>query len=161
LTTVRLALLVPFSWLLATGQFTAAAVTYAVALATDLDGWVARRYGWTSRFGAVYDPVVDGLFLIVGSVLLLAAQRLAIVPLALYLVSVLFRLIPSLVHLRRTRAVQSTFLSKATALSGYVAVLLAALGVSRLLSGAMLVVAGVVNIVLTVRWLRQGRFVLA
>jgi cardiolipin synthase len=38
----------------------------AIAAATDvLDGWVARRGNWTSRFGALIDPLADRVFVLV------------------------------------------------------------------------------------------------
>lgn len=160
LTTLRLILLAPFVYCLVTGRFEAAAGIYIVALITDFDGAIARRYGWTSRFGAVYDPTVDGLFLVLGGVLLLGAERLALVPLALYFVSALFRLVPSLVHLRVTQTVQTTRLSKTTAFCGYGSLVLAALGAPTAFTSVPLVIGAVVNTGLTVRWIRKGRFVL-
>jgi phosphatidylglycerophosphate synthase len=160
LTTLRLALLVPFAYCLVTGRYRTAGIVYVIALLTDLDGAIARRYGWTSRFGAVYDPTVDGLYLVAGSVLLVGAGLLPLLPLAAYLVSVLFRLVPSLVHLRVTRGVQSTRLSKATAFCGYGAVLLATFGSPESVTGTFLVVGAVLNTTLTVSWIRKGRFVL-
>ncbi len=39
-----------------------ATVVFALASVTDwLDGWIARRYGLSSRFGAFLDPVADKL----------------------------------------------------------------------------------------------------
>ncbi|NQV87512.1 MAG: CDP-diacylglycerol--glycerol-3-phosphate 3-phosphatidyltransferase [Woeseiaceae bacterium] len=39
-----------------------AAILFGIAAVTDLiDGWVARRYGQTSRFGEFLDPVADKL----------------------------------------------------------------------------------------------------
>jgi len=39
-----------------------AAILFGIAAITDLiDGWVARRYGQTSRFGEFLDPVADKL----------------------------------------------------------------------------------------------------
>lgn len=160
LTTLRLILIVPFVYCLLTGQFTTAAIIYIIALITDLDGAIARRYKWTTKFGAVYDPTVDGLFLVVGGVLLLGAERLALFPLAAYYVSALFRLVPSLVHLRVTKSVQTTRLSKATAFCGYGAIVLAALNAPLVFTSTILVIGAVVNTGLTVRWIRRGRFVL-
>jgi cardiolipin synthase len=38
----------------------------AIAAVTDvLDGWVARRGNWTSRFGALIDPLADRVFVLV------------------------------------------------------------------------------------------------
>lgn len=160
ITTLRLILLIPFTYLLMTGAYVTAAIVYVIALVTDLDGAIARRYRWTSRFGAVYDPTVDAMFLVAGSVLLLAADRLPLLPLAFYLVSVLFRLVPSLIHLRVTRTVQTTRISKATAFCGYGSIVLGALGAPLIVTAIILTAGAVLNILITMRWIRRGHFVL-
>ena len=56
-------LIAPIFGLLWWGQFGAALGLYIVAAVTDLaDGWVARRFGQASEFGAQLDAVVDNLF---------------------------------------------------------------------------------------------------
>ena len=48
------------------GANLAAAVIFIAAAVTDwLDGWIARRYGLTSKFGAFLDPVADKLMVAV------------------------------------------------------------------------------------------------
>jgi CDP-diacylglycerol---glycerol-3-phosphate 3-phosphatidyltransferase len=52
----------------------AALIIFILAGLTDwLDGWVARRYGMTSSFGAFLDPVADKLM--VGVALIIIVQR--------------------------------------------------------------------------------------
>jgi CDP-diacylglycerol---glycerol-3-phosphate 3-phosphatidyltransferase len=52
----------------------AAVIIFILAGITDwLDGWVARRFGMTSTFGAFLDPVADKLM--VGVALILIVQR--------------------------------------------------------------------------------------
>ncbi|MGY6555065.1 MAG: CDP-diacylglycerol--glycerol-3-phosphate 3-phosphatidyltransferase [Wenzhouxiangella sp.] len=52
----------------------AALMVFTVAAVTDwLDGWIARRYGMMSAFGAFLDPVADKLMVTVA--LLLIVQR--------------------------------------------------------------------------------------
>ena len=49
-----------------------AAVVFIVAAVTDwFDGWVARRLGQTSQFGAFLDPVADKLLVTVALILLM------------------------------------------------------------------------------------------
>jgi CDP-diacylglycerol--glycerol-3-phosphate 3-phosphatidyltransferase len=49
-----------------------ATVLYTVACLTDwLDGWLARRWGQTSKFGAFLDPVADKLLVAVCLIMLL------------------------------------------------------------------------------------------
>jgi len=48
-----------------------AAILFGVAAITDLlDGWVARRYGQTSKFGEFLDPVADKLMVAIVLVML-------------------------------------------------------------------------------------------
>lgn len=55
-------LVFPTGWLLLETRYVDALVLMGIAGASDaLDGWMARRFRWTSRFGAVMDPVADKL----------------------------------------------------------------------------------------------------
>jgi len=52
-----------------------AAILFGIAAVTDLiDGWVARRYGQTSRFGEFLDPVADKLMVSIVLVMLVQAE---------------------------------------------------------------------------------------
>jgi CDP-diacylglycerol--glycerol-3-phosphate 3-phosphatidyltransferase/cardiolipin synthase len=52
-----------------------AAILFGLAAITDLiDGWVARRFGQTSRFGEFLDPVADKLMVAIVLVMLVQAQ---------------------------------------------------------------------------------------
>ena len=52
-----------------------AAVLFGIAAVTDfIDGWVARRYGQTSRFGEFLDPVADKLMGAIVLVMLVQAE---------------------------------------------------------------------------------------
>ena len=52
-----------------------AAVIFGIAAITDfIDGWVARRYGQTSRFGEFLDPVADKLMVSIVLVMLVQAE---------------------------------------------------------------------------------------
>ena len=53
------------AWLILNDHDTAALIVFALAGASDgLDGYVARRWGATSRFGAWLDPVADKLLML-------------------------------------------------------------------------------------------------
>lgn len=55
----------------------AATVLFVAAAVTDwFDGWLARRLGQTSAFGAFLDPVADKLLVCAALVLLLELQRI-------------------------------------------------------------------------------------
>ena len=65
LTLLRLAMTVPVAWLLLDQQYAMALIWFALAGASDgLDGFLARRFGWVSRFGSVVDPLADKLLLV-------------------------------------------------------------------------------------------------
>ncbi len=65
LTFMRIALVVPFAFALAEGQYRSALALFLVASATDaLDGFLARVFGWKSRLGAIADPLADKLLLV-------------------------------------------------------------------------------------------------
>lgn len=68
-TLARLLVLPIVPWLLLVEERrTAAAVLLGVLGTTDwVDGWLARRFGQVSEFGAVFDPVVDRLLFVVGA----------------------------------------------------------------------------------------------
>ncbi len=77
LTLLRLALVLPIAGLLLSDQHVQALVLFAVAGCSDgLDGFLARRYGWTSRFGSLFDPVADKLLLVTSFICLTMTQVL-------------------------------------------------------------------------------------
>jgi cardiolipin synthase len=62
---MRMALAVPIVWLLAEGQYGATLVLFGIAAASDgLDGYLAKKFNWTSELGKVLDPVADKLLLV-------------------------------------------------------------------------------------------------
>ncbi|MCC7059138.1 MAG: CDP-diacylglycerol--glycerol-3-phosphate 3-phosphatidyltransferase [Burkholderiaceae bacterium] len=58
---------------------TASALFVAAALTDWLDGWLARRLGQTSAFGAFLDPVADKLIVSVALVMLVKLNRLDVI----------------------------------------------------------------------------------
>jgi cardiolipin synthase len=60
ITASRLALIAPTLWLLASGRYRAAAISYIILGLTDVvDGVIARRRRETSAFGVFLDPLAD------------------------------------------------------------------------------------------------------
>ena len=52
-----------------------AAILFGIAAVTDMiDGWAARKFGQTSRFGEFLDPVADKLMVAIVLVMLVQAQ---------------------------------------------------------------------------------------
>ncbi|MDO6444024.1 CDP-alcohol phosphatidyltransferase family protein [Marinobacter sp. 2_MG-2023] len=65
LTFVRILMIAPFARALFVQEYRIALMIFAVASITDgLDGFLARRFNWRSRFGAVADPLADKALLI-------------------------------------------------------------------------------------------------
>lgn len=62
---VRIALVVPVVLCLLEGFYLWALVLFLIAGASDgLDGFLARRFDWTSRLGAILDPIGDKLLMV-------------------------------------------------------------------------------------------------
>lgn len=65
ITILRILLVPPVVLLLLNERFGAALVLFLIAGASDgLDGFLAKRYGWTSRLGGLLDPIADKLLLV-------------------------------------------------------------------------------------------------
>jgi len=65
LTFLRILLIAPFAGALLAHEYRVALMIFAIASVTDgLDGFLARRFNWRSRFGAVADPLADKALLI-------------------------------------------------------------------------------------------------
>jgi cardiolipin synthase (CMP-forming) len=64
--TVGRVILVPVVfWLLVSGRVQAAFYTFVLAGISDaVDGFLAKRYGWTTELGAYLDPLADKLLLV-------------------------------------------------------------------------------------------------
>lgn len=64
ITCLRLLLVAPVIYSLVNEQYFLGLILFVLAGLTDaLDGLLARLYGWTSRFGAIADPLADKLLL--------------------------------------------------------------------------------------------------
>lgn len=71
ITGLRLILAAPVVWLLLDGRYLEALVLFVIAGVSDLaDGFLARRFGWTSRLGSILDPLADKA-LVAGTLLVL------------------------------------------------------------------------------------------
>ncbi|MDJ0709767.1 MAG: CDP-alcohol phosphatidyltransferase family protein [Woeseiaceae bacterium] len=61
---LRIVLIVPILWMIATGEFGWALALFFVAGFSDgLDGFLAVRFGWQSRLGGLLDPAADKLLI--------------------------------------------------------------------------------------------------
>ena len=65
ITVFRFLLVPPVVWFLLKGQFGIALILFTLAGVSDgVDGFLAKQYGWTSRLGALMDPLADKLLLV-------------------------------------------------------------------------------------------------
>jgi len=65
ITVMRILLVAPISWLLVRQEFGPALALFFVAgLSDGLDGFLAKHYRWTSRLGALLDPLADKALLV-------------------------------------------------------------------------------------------------
>ena len=73
---LRILLIVPILALIIWGEYAAAILLFAIAGFSDgLDGYLAVRYNWQSRLGALLDPTADKL-LVAGLFITLAYMQL-------------------------------------------------------------------------------------
>lgn len=87
ITLLRLLAVLPCIALLWFEHYTYALVMFALAGVSDgVDGYLARRFGWQSHWGAMMDPVADKLLLVFTSAVL-ALQDL--LPVALFMLMTL------------------------------------------------------------------------
>jgi cardiolipin synthase len=74
ITVVRVLLVIPTAWCLFESYYVEALGLLALAGASDaVDGWLARRFDWVSRFGSALDPLADKI--LVGVLLLVLMVR--------------------------------------------------------------------------------------
>lgn len=65
LSILRMLLVIPIVWLLLARQFQLTLVMFATAAFSDgLDGFLAKRCGWTSALGKILDPLADKILLV-------------------------------------------------------------------------------------------------
>lgn len=71
LTVARILVVPPMVWMLLVGQYQWALALAIFAGLSDLaDGWLARRFGWQSRFGGFADPLADKFLMLAGYITL-------------------------------------------------------------------------------------------
>ncbi|MEE4303656.1 MAG: CDP-alcohol phosphatidyltransferase family protein [Wenzhouxiangella sp.] len=64
LTIGRMVVVPPIVWLLLIGEYQWALALAVFAGVSDLlDGWLARRFSWQSRWGGIFDPLADKLLM--------------------------------------------------------------------------------------------------
>ena len=114
-TILRFVLVVPAGWLLWEGAAAEALLLIAIAGFSDaVDGLLARRYDWRTRFGAIADPAADKLLSLVVFVVLAIQGHVPWWLLAIVVGRDLVIVIGALAyrHVLGNFAVQPTLLSK-------------------------------------------------
>ena len=62
---LRIILVAPIVWALLNNQYDLAVILFVIAGISDgVDGYLAKRFDWTSRFGGVLDAIADKLLLV-------------------------------------------------------------------------------------------------
>lgn len=85
ITFMRMALIPWIAWALFEGRYADAFLLFAIAAASDaLDGFLARRFAWQSRLGAILDPLADKGMILAA---LLALSLAGLLPLWLFALS--------------------------------------------------------------------------
>src|ERR1041384_5677894 len=67
----------PIAALFSADYWTALALVFVCAVSDGLDGWLAKRFNWTSHLGRILDPLADKLLLVA---LFLTATWMNILP---------------------------------------------------------------------------------
>jgi cardiolipin synthase len=72
---LRMLLVIPIAWLLSAGEYGLTLWVFALAGLTDgLDGFLAKRCGWTSEIGKILDPLADKILLVSVFIILAALE---------------------------------------------------------------------------------------
>ena len=71
ITAGRILLVPPIAWAMFNGNFKLALILFFIAGVSDgVDGFLAKQFGWTSRLGALLDPLADKFLLVTSFVVL-------------------------------------------------------------------------------------------
>ena len=156
MTTVRLLLIIPFMFFVNNGDHVSASITALVAILSDVDGTVARKIGATSKFGALYDPLVDATFIIVGLGILVQKGEVWWLAVVAFLLAALIKAIPQFFYFKRHKEVKSVILSKTAGMIGFVAVIVGAWGVPMIVTTVLLGIGTVIYLLLGILWIYQN-----
>jgi cardiolipin synthase (CMP-forming) len=79
ITSIRLLLLVPLAYFLTIQDYQWSLLIFFVAGVSDaLDGFLAKRFNWVSRFGSILDPIADKALLVLTMALLTVNQKVSL-----------------------------------------------------------------------------------
>ncbi|NOX09472.1 MAG: CDP-alcohol phosphatidyltransferase family protein [Gammaproteobacteria bacterium] len=79
ITLLRIVLVVPVAWAILQQHYLLAFVLFLLAGVSDaLDGFLAKRFAWVSRLGAILDPLADKLLLVTSYLALAEISRVPV-----------------------------------------------------------------------------------
>lgn len=97
-------------------------IVILAGLSDIVDGYIARRYGWTTQVGAMLDPLADKLMMLTVFLSMLLTGRISIYAAVAIFIRDLGMIIGSAIfHFRGVRTVPANVLGKATTVLYYVA----------------------------------------
>jgi cardiolipin synthase (CMP-forming) len=152
MTAVRLLLIYPYVMFMVAGDRMSATLTFIIALITDVDGTVARSIGATSKFGALFDPIVDIIFAITATAVLVHYNSMQLWAVLVYFASVLVKFTYMQYYFRKNKKVKSSIVSKTVANSASIAIVLASAGTPLFVSTIFLLIGAIGNGWLAVYW---------
>lgn len=78
ITVMRVVLIAPFAYFMWQQDYVTALIIFLIAGVSDgLDGLLAKRFNWQSRFGSITDPLADKVLLFVALLLLVMKGQLS------------------------------------------------------------------------------------
>jgi phosphatidylglycerophosphate synthase len=108
LTTVRGLLSLPLVYFILTDQTMYALGVFVLAVATEIDGTIARKFNQETHFGAVYDPLIDGVFTGLGILALLYLEKVSLLMISLLVLANIPRMILMKLFYKRRKKFYST-----------------------------------------------------
>jgi len=79
ITSLRLILLIPLSYYLSAENYWFALIIFFIAGFSDaLDGFLAKKFNWVSRFGSILDPIADKALLVVTMAILTLNNKISL-----------------------------------------------------------------------------------
>ncbi len=79
ITSIRLILLIPLSYYLVAESYQSALLIFFIAGFSDaLDGYLAKKFNWVSRFGSILDPIADKALLVITMGILTLNQKISV-----------------------------------------------------------------------------------
>ena len=118
LTSLRGLLTIPLSYYILQQENTLALAVFILAIITELDGTVARKFHQETAFGAIYDPLVDAVFFLGGVIALIVMSKLSLFFMILLVTANIPRLVFMYLFYKKRGKFKSTKWTKFSGLLG-------------------------------------------